>query len=195
MITDHLLRIDQPHLVVRCWGNGVSVRSAGPCRPDLMSELRRPGSQRRPQWPVVLNQLSRLRVSHASPAGLGGISCRGAGLGISPWGARCGICWHDTRAPAGQTCLEMPDTPTSLGNPSRLRLRLARPNRMGPMNDQQAKPTNGVERHLAAESDGNSLARSRIPPRGETSLATSALLAAQPSDSAGDWAERPRRGE
>jgi hypothetical protein len=42
VITDHMLRIDQPHLVVRSWGNGVSV---GPL-----------------VLPVVLTQLSRVRI-------------------------------------------------------------------------------------------------------------------------------------
>ncbi|HEX6757186.1 MAG TPA: hypothetical protein VF086_02060 [Propionibacteriaceae bacterium] len=63
VITDHLLRIDQPHLVVRCWGNGVSVGPlvlAGQTSCLSCADLAR--SDADPQWPVVLSQLSRLRV-------------------------------------------------------------------------------------------------------------------------------------
>jgi hypothetical protein len=63
VITDHLLRIDQPHLVVRCWGNGVSV---GPLvlagRTSCLSCADLARSDADPQWPVVLTQLSRLRI-------------------------------------------------------------------------------------------------------------------------------------
>jgi hypothetical protein len=63
VITDSLLRIDQPHLVVRCWGNGVSV---GPLvLPGQTSCLRCADLARSdadPQWPVVLSQLSRVRL-------------------------------------------------------------------------------------------------------------------------------------
>lgn len=62
-ITDHLLRIDQPHLVVRCWGNGVSVGPlvlAGQTSCVRCADLAR--SDADPQWPFVLNQLSRLRL-------------------------------------------------------------------------------------------------------------------------------------
>ena len=63
VITDHLLRIDQPHLVVRCWGNGVSVGPlvlAGRTSCLRCADLAR--SDADPQWPVVLAQLSRLRL-------------------------------------------------------------------------------------------------------------------------------------
>jgi hypothetical protein len=63
VITDHLLRIDQPHLVVRCWGNGVSVGPlvlAGQTSCLSCADLAR--SDADPQWPVVLSQLSRLRI-------------------------------------------------------------------------------------------------------------------------------------
>jgi hypothetical protein len=63
VITDHLLRIDQPHLVVRCWGNGVSVGPlvlAGQTSCLRCADLAR--SDADPQWPVVLTQLSRLRL-------------------------------------------------------------------------------------------------------------------------------------
>jgi len=69
VITDHLLRSDQPHLVVRCWGNGVSVGPlvlAGQTSCLSCADLAR--SDADPQWPVVLSQLSRLRV--ASPPAL-----------------------------------------------------------------------------------------------------------------------------
>ena len=63
VITDHLLRIDQPHLVVRSWGNGVSVGPlvlAGRTSCLRCADLAR--SDADPQWPVVLTQLSRLRI-------------------------------------------------------------------------------------------------------------------------------------
>lgn len=63
VITDYLLRIDQPHLVVRCWGNGVSVGPlvlAGQTSCLRCADLAR--SDADPQWPVVLSQLSRLRL-------------------------------------------------------------------------------------------------------------------------------------
>jgi len=69
VIADHFLRIDQPHLVVRCWGNGVSVGPlvlAGQTSCISCADLAR--SDADPQWPVVLSQLSRLRV--ASPPAL-----------------------------------------------------------------------------------------------------------------------------
>jgi hypothetical protein len=63
VITDDLLRIDQPHLVVRCWGNGVSVGPlvlAGQTSCLRCADLAR--SDADPRWPVVLSQLSRLRL-------------------------------------------------------------------------------------------------------------------------------------
>jgi hypothetical protein len=63
VITDHLLRLDQPHLVVRSWGNGVSVGPlvlAGRTSCLRCADLAR--SDADPQWPVVLRQLSRLRI-------------------------------------------------------------------------------------------------------------------------------------
>jgi hypothetical protein len=63
VITDHLLRIDQPHLVLRCWGNGVSVGPlvlAGQTSCVRCADLARTDAD--PQWPVVLTQLSRLHL-------------------------------------------------------------------------------------------------------------------------------------
>jgi hypothetical protein len=63
VITDQLLRIDQPHLVVRCRGNGVSVGPlvlAGQTSCLSCADLAR--SDADPHWPVVLTQLSRLRI-------------------------------------------------------------------------------------------------------------------------------------
>ena len=63
VITDHLLRIDQPHLVVRSWGNGVSVGPlvlAGRTSCLRCADMAR--SDADPQWPVVLTKLSRLRI-------------------------------------------------------------------------------------------------------------------------------------
>jgi hypothetical protein len=63
VITDHLVRTDQPHLVVRCWGNGVSVGPlvvAGQTSCLCCADLTRRDAD--PQWPVVLGQLSRLRI-------------------------------------------------------------------------------------------------------------------------------------
>jgi hypothetical protein len=62
-ITEHLLRIDQPHLVARSWGNGVSVGPlvvAGRTSCLRCADLAR--SDADPRWPVVLAQLSRLRI-------------------------------------------------------------------------------------------------------------------------------------
>jgi hypothetical protein len=63
VITEHLMRGDQPHLVVRCWGNGVSV---GPLvLPGQTSCLRCADLTRSdadPNWPAVLTQLSRLHI-------------------------------------------------------------------------------------------------------------------------------------
>lgn len=69
VITDHLLRNDDPHLVVRCWGNGVSVGPlvlAGHTSCLRCADLAR--SDVDPHWPAVLNQLSRIGI--ASPPAL-----------------------------------------------------------------------------------------------------------------------------
>jgi hypothetical protein len=63
VITDHLVRSDQPHLLVRSLGDGVCV---GPLvLPGLTSCVQCADLSRRdadPQWPVVLAQLSRVRL-------------------------------------------------------------------------------------------------------------------------------------
>jgi hypothetical protein len=63
VITDHLIRGDQPHLLVRCWGNGVSV---GPLVvPGHTSCLRCADLARSDadaQWPNVLRQLPRVQI-------------------------------------------------------------------------------------------------------------------------------------
>lgn len=63
VITDHLLRDDQPHLLVRSLGDGAWV---GPLvLPGQTSCLRCADLTRRdadPEWPIVLVQLSRLRL-------------------------------------------------------------------------------------------------------------------------------------
>ena len=69
VITDHFVRIDQPHLVVRSWGNGVSVGPlvvAGQTSCLRCSDLARSNAD--PRWPTVLRQLSRVHI--ASPPGL-----------------------------------------------------------------------------------------------------------------------------
>ena len=104
---------------------------------------------------------------------------RGQSRRRRPWHistGSAGICRCDTRAHLAR----FRHTAT-LGSPSQLRLRLAGPDRMGAMNDQPARPANGAERHLPAESDGNSLA---APHSGEVRnwpRYLLALLAAQPS--------------
>jgi len=64
VITDHLVRSDQPHLLVRSSGDGVCV---GPLvLPGLTSCVQCADLARRdadPHWPIVLAQLSRLRLS------------------------------------------------------------------------------------------------------------------------------------
>jgi hypothetical protein len=71
VITDHLTRSDQPHLLVRCWGNGVSV---GPLVvPGQTSCLRCADLARSDadvQWSNVLRQLTRLQIQ-SPPALLG----------------------------------------------------------------------------------------------------------------------------
>jgi hypothetical protein len=63
VITDHLIRSDQPHLLVRGWGNGVSV---GPLVvPGQTSCLRCADLARSDadaQWSNVLRQLTRLQI-------------------------------------------------------------------------------------------------------------------------------------
>jgi len=69
VITDHLLREDQPHLVVRCWGNGVSVGPlvlAGQTSCLRCADLAR--SDADSHWPAVMTQLSRIGI--ASPPAL-----------------------------------------------------------------------------------------------------------------------------
>jgi hypothetical protein len=69
VITDHLLRNDHPHLIVRCWGNGVSVGPlvlAGQTSCVGCADLARSAAD--PHWPAVLRQLSRVRI--ATPATL-----------------------------------------------------------------------------------------------------------------------------
>jgi hypothetical protein len=69
VITDHLLRSDYPHLIVRCWGNGVSVGPlvlAGQTSCVRCADLARSAAD--PHWPAVLRQLSRVRI--ATPAAL-----------------------------------------------------------------------------------------------------------------------------
>jgi len=64
VITDHLIRIDQPHMVVRCCGNGVSVGPlvvAGKTSCVRCADLAR--SVADPQWPTVLRELSRIRLA------------------------------------------------------------------------------------------------------------------------------------
>lgn len=69
VITDHLLRNDDPHVIVRCWGNGVSVGPlvvAGRTSCLRCADLARTDAD--PHWPAVLRQLSRVRIS--TPAAL-----------------------------------------------------------------------------------------------------------------------------
>jgi hypothetical protein len=69
VITDQLLRNDHPHLVVRCWGNGVSVGPlvvAGQTSCLRCADLAR--SEADPHWPAVLRQLSRVHIT--TPAAL-----------------------------------------------------------------------------------------------------------------------------
>jgi hypothetical protein len=64
VITDHLLRNDHPHVIVRCWGNGVSVGPlvvAGQTSCLRCADLARTAAD--PHWPAVLRQLSRVRIS------------------------------------------------------------------------------------------------------------------------------------
>jgi hypothetical protein len=63
VITDHLVRNDQPHLLLRCWGNGVNVGPlvvSGQTSCVRCADLSR--SDADPQWPAVLRQLSRLQI-------------------------------------------------------------------------------------------------------------------------------------
>jgi hypothetical protein len=63
VITDHLVRNDQPHLLLRCWGNGVSVGPlvvSGQTSCVRCTDLSR--SDADPQWPAVLRQLSRMQI-------------------------------------------------------------------------------------------------------------------------------------
>jgi len=63
VITEDLVRNDEPHLVVRCWGNGVSVGPLvvpGKTSCVRCADLSR--SDADPLWPVVLRQLSRLQI-------------------------------------------------------------------------------------------------------------------------------------
>jgi hypothetical protein len=63
VITDHLMRVDQPHLVVRCWGNGVSVGPLVlPGQTSCLGCADLARSDADPQWPVVLSQLSRICI-------------------------------------------------------------------------------------------------------------------------------------
>jgi ThiF family len=63
VITEHLVRNDQPHLVVRCWGNGVSVGPlVVPGRTSCVRCADLSRSDADPLWPVVLRQLSRLQI-------------------------------------------------------------------------------------------------------------------------------------
>ncbi len=71
VILDHLVRSDQPHLLVRSWGNGVSVGPLvlpGQTSCVQCSDLIRTDVDR--DWPVLLNQLVRLRTDlpPAAPA-------------------------------------------------------------------------------------------------------------------------------
>ena len=84
VITDHLLRNDHPHVIVRCWGNGVSVGPlvvAGQTSCLRCADLAR--SDADPHWPAVLRQLSRVRISTpAALHSLGSLDCGGAGVGV-----------------------------------------------------------------------------------------------------------------
>jgi hypothetical protein len=68
LLTEHLVRTDQPHLLVRCHGSSVVV---GPLvLPGRTSCVRCADLARRdadPHWPTVLNQLTRVSQT-ASPA-------------------------------------------------------------------------------------------------------------------------------
>ena len=63
-ITDHLVRLDHPHLVVRSLGNGACVGPlvlAGRTSCLRCHDLTRRDADR--QWPAVLEQLSRVRLA------------------------------------------------------------------------------------------------------------------------------------
>ncbi|MFL6044022.1 MAG: ThiF family adenylyltransferase [Propionibacteriaceae bacterium] len=73
-ITDHLIHTDQPHLLLRCWGNGVSVGPLvipGQTSCVRCSDLAR--SDADPAWPAVLGQLSRTQID-APPTLLGWVA-------------------------------------------------------------------------------------------------------------------------
>ncbi len=62
-ITDHLVRLDHPHLVIRSLGNGACVGPlvlAGRTSCLRCHDLTRRDADR--QWPAVLEQLSRVRL-------------------------------------------------------------------------------------------------------------------------------------
>ena len=147
----------QPHLVVRCWGNGVSAGPlvlAGQTSCLRCADLAR--SDADPQWPVVLSQLSRLRLE--SPPAL-------VAWAASVAAAQALAFLHGELPESAGATLEaelagLRHATASLASSSQLRLQLAQPYRIGAMEDQPGKPTNGVERHLATDIDGNSLARS-----------------------------------
>src|SRR4029453_17943418 len=122
-----------------------------------MPALRRSGSQR---CRSTLASGTRTAVSTtyrvaASPDRLGGFDCRDASTSI-PLRRAAGI----RRCNPGAQLARFRDAAASLGRSSQVRLQLAQPDRMRAMSDQSASQANGAERHLPAEIDGNSLARS-----------------------------------
>ncbi len=123
VITDHLVRNDQPHLVVRCWGKGVSVGTAGPCWADLLPALRGPRSQRC-RSAMADGAQATLSTAHrvcppvllAWAASVAAAQALGYLHGEVPE-----VCRRDARARLAR----FRDTAASLGGSSQLRLRLA----------------------------------------------------------------------
>ncbi len=130
VITDHLLRNDHPHLIVRCWGNGVSVGPlvlAGQTSCLRCADLARSAAE--PHWPAVLRQLSRVRTRPLQPRCV-----------VGPPRLRQRRCWR--------SCMESFPNPlaqrwrsagrpfvtraAALGSTYPIRLRLAEPDGYGP---------------------------------------------------------------
>ena len=128
VITDHLLRVDQPHLVVRSLGDAAWV---GPLvLPGRTSCLRCADLSRRdadPHWPLVLAQLSRMRLDLPARAGrLGGVGRRRAGAGLPRWRAA-----RDGRCHARAVGAPIRDRTARLAGSCRLRMRLGQPHQNG----------------------------------------------------------------
>ena len=157
-ITDHLVRLDHPHLVIRSLGNGACVGPlvlAGRTSCLRCHDLTRRDADR--QWPVVLEQLSRVRLEMPEAVAAWAAAYASSQALAFLNGARAGTRRSDRRtAGAG-----LHRTTAVLARTSQLRVQLAQPDRMGGVSDQRDDADRGaVDRRSTGGRERNAVPRS-----------------------------------